>query len=125
EWAEAQIRAMVDSIDPARLHDPQLPAIGRPWPALPWATYERLRGESEYAAWLAAFGFRANHFTVAVHALPSRPTLAEVNARIEAAGIPLNQAGGAIKGDPAALLEQSSTLAAPVRVDFADGPRTI
>ena len=34
------------------------------WPAADFQVYERLRAESEYAAWVAAFGIRANHFTV-------------------------------------------------------------
>ena len=31
--------------------------------------YEKLRTESEYAAWLYIHGFRANHFTVSVNGL--------------------------------------------------------
>lgn len=124
-WSLATLRGLLDAIDAGRLDAAPLAALGRPWPALAWDTYERLRGESEYAAWLAAFGFRANHFTVAVHALRTLAGVAEVNALVEAAGIPLLRAGGVIKGGPADRLEQSSTLAAPTVVDFADGPRTI
>lgn len=124
-WAEARIRGLVDAVDPALLGRPELCASGRPWPALPFADYERLAAESEYAAWVAAFGYRANHFTVSVNRLRTIAEVAEINALVEAAGIPLNQAGGPIKGGPEVLLEQSSTLAAPVTVDFAEGPRTI
>lgn len=124
-WGVATLRGLVDAVDPEVLAAASLAALGRPWPSVSWDTYERLRGESEYAAWLAAFGFRANHFTVAVHALRTLGGVAEVNALVEAAGIPLLRAGGVIKGGPADRLEQSSTLAAPARVDFADGPRII
>lgn len=93
---------------------------GRPWtPTL--ADYETLRSESEYAAWLAAFGFRANHFTVDVGALKTITSLGEMNELVRALGFELNTAGGEIKGSPDVYLEQSSTLAAQVAVAFEDG----
>jgi hypothetical protein len=97
------------------------PAAGRPW-KLAYDLYERLRTESEYAAWMAAFGFRANHFTVAVNALTTFADLRAFNEFLKANGFALNAAGGEIKGSPQDLLEQSSTLASQVRVDFTDGP---
>jgi Domain of unknown function (DUF1338) len=97
-----------------------LPWAGRPW-RLTHATYRQLLAESEYAAWVAAFGFRVNHFTVDVGALTSLTSLAEVNAFVRAAGFALNTSGGEIKGGPAELLEQSSTLADVCEVTFDDG----
>ncbi|CAN5389792.1 DUF1338 domain-containing protein [soil metagenome] len=106
----------------------QLPAgFGRrtdlPWAGRPWqctrADYDALLAESEYAAWLAAFGFRVNHFTVAVNALTTFPGLAELDAFLVAEGIRLNAAGGEIKGSPADFLEQSSTMADTIAVDLA------
>jgi hypothetical protein len=93
---------------------------GRPWP-LARATYEALLAESEYAAWVAAFGFRVNHFTVDVSKLNTFEGLAAVNAFLRASGFRLNEAGGAIKGTAADRLEQSSTLADAIDVDFTDG----
>lgn len=104
--------------------DRPLCLAGRPW-TVRSDDYDRLIEESEYAAWMAAFGFRVNHFTVAVHALPSFDDLASVNRVIEEAGHRLNPSGGTIKGSPGVGLEQSSTLAGPVEVDFADGPRVV
>jgi hypothetical protein len=95
-----------------------LPWSGRPWP-LRRAEYESLLIESEYAAWVAAFGFRVNHFTVAVNGLTTFPDLESLNAFLVDHGFALNQAGGAIKGAPAQLLEQSSTLADSIVVDLA------
>jgi hypothetical protein len=92
---------------------------GRPW-QVTRATYEALLAESEYAAWVAAFGFRVNHFTVAVDALTTFAGLAELNAFLVAHGFQLNAAGGAIKGTPADGLEQSSTRADAIEVAFAD-----
>jgi hypothetical protein len=87
--------------------------------------YETLRRESEYAAWLAAFGFRANHFTVDVNALKTFESLGELNRFLKDQGHRLNTSGGEIKGSPEDLLEQSSTLAGEVEVRFSDGRKRI
>lgn len=104
--------------------DPAFLASGRPWD-LSFADYETLIAESEYAGWLAALGFRANHFTVSVNQLPGFDSVAAVNARLKAEGFVLNSAGGDIKGSPAVMLEQSSTMADRVPVAFSDGSHAI
>jgi hypothetical protein len=96
-----------------------LPWAGRPW-RVTHAEYTALLAESEYAAWVAAFGFRVNHFTVDVNALSTFPDLAALNAFLVEHGFVLNDAGGAIKGTPAELLEQSSTRADSIEVAFDD-----
>jgi hypothetical protein len=95
-----------------------MPWAGRPW-SVRRAEYESLLLESEYAAWVAAFGFRVNHFTVSVNGLTTFPDLQSLNAFLIDHGFALNQAGGAIKGTPAQRLEQSSTLADTIAVDLA------
>lgn len=100
---------------------PDLPWAGRPW-RVRRAEYESLLLESEYAAWVAAFGFRVNHFTVLVNALTTFPDLESLNAFLVDHGFALNAAGGAIKGTPAQRLEQSSTIADSIEVDF-DGEK--
>lgn len=97
-----------------------LPYAGRPW-RLRRAEYESLRLASEYAAWVGAFGFRVNHFTVNVNALTTFPDLESLNAFLIEHGFRLNDAGGAIKGTPAEHLEQSATLADSIVVELADG----
>lgn len=96
-----------------------LPWAGRPW-TLRHADYQALLAESEYAAWMAAFGFRVNHFTVDVGSLHTFPDLPALNAFLVEHGFTLNDAGGAIKGTPADCLEQSSTRADSVAVTFDD-----
>jgi len=96
-----------------------LPWAGRPW-AVTRGEYESLLAESEYAAWVAAFGFRVNHFTVSVNALTTFPDLPSLNAFLIEHGFTLNESGGAIKGTVAERLEQSSTRADSVQVEFAD-----
>ncbi len=110
---------LLNQISPAFLADPFWCAAGRPW-NLARADYEALARASEYAAWLAAFGFGANHFTVSANALHTFASLRELNAFLQAQGFALNADGGEIKGGPEVYLEQSSTLAPAVRVGFAD-----
>ena len=77
--------------------------------------------ESEYAAWLAAWGYRANHFTVSINALPGFDNLEQVNQVLHQRGFALNINGGEIKGGPEVYLAQSATLADEAEVAFLDG----
>ncbi|WKN45765.1 DUF1338 domain-containing protein [Tunicatimonas pelagia] len=93
---------------------------GRPW-EVSNETYEQLRTKSEYAAWMAAHGYRPNHFTVFVNALNSFSDIREVNEFIKQNGFKMNDSGGEVKGSKDVYLEQSSTLADTVEVNFSDG----
>lgn len=119
--AEAQelIRGLVAQVPAGFGAREDLAWAGRPW-RLPHATYQRLLEESEYAAWMAAFGFRVNHFTVDVRALSSFGSLPELNEFLQAQGFALNASGGIVKGTLADRLEQSSTLADTAEVVFDD-----
>lgn len=97
---------------------------GRLWD-INFQDYEILRKESEYASWMYIYGFCANHFTVFVNYLKTFNTLEEVNDFLKANGFTLNDAGGEIKGSPEELLEQSSTVADLVDIDFGDGIKQI
>lgn len=119
------VGSLMRQVDPGTLPAEATVLGGTPWNPIMYDTYERLRRESEYAAWVAAFGFRANHFTISVNALESFASLAELNAFLKDNGFVLNDAGGEIKGSPADYLEQSSTLAAPYPMRFADGTAEI
>ena len=101
-------------------NDPAFLGSGRHW-EVSYADYRRLLDESEYAGWLAALGYRANHFTVSVNRLAGFDSVAAVNARLKAEGFVLNSSGGEIKGSPEVMLEQSSTMADRVPVPFSDG----
>ncbi len=116
--AQAIIAKLVAQLPAGFAHRAELPWAGRPWQCTR-ADYEALLAESEYAAWLAAFGFRVNHFTVAVNALTTFAGLPELDAFLVAEGFTLNTVGGAIKGSPADRLEQSSTRADTIAVDLA------
>lgn len=124
--AEAQliIRRCTDSVhdeltSPAAFHS------GRPWEPLPFADYERLARESEYAAWLCALGLRANHFTVSVNALRRFTSIPAVLDFVEQQGYVVNTSGGRVKGSADVYLEQGSTMADRRPVSFADGTHVV
>jgi hypothetical protein len=91
------------------------------WRTPTLADYERLKKESEYAAWVIYNRYYLNHFTVSVHNLPRDNTIDEFNIYLERHGFKLNSAGGKAKKSPDGLLIQSSTVAAFVEAEFDDG----
>lgn len=92
---------------------------GRLW-SVSYDDYETLAKQSEYAAWMSAHGFCANHFTVLVNQLKTLDSLEELNELLISEGFAMNQEGGLIKGSADVYLEQSSTLASVVDVNFTD-----
>lgn len=113
------IHRLIGQIDFQRVSDDEFCYSGRPW-VVSYTDYLQLLEESEYAAWMAAFGYRPNHFTVLVNALESHQSLEEVNQLLLQHGHALNDSGGLIKGSQEVFLEQSSTLANKVLVQFND-----
>lgn len=92
------------------------------WPTPTWAEYERLRRESEFAAWVIYNRYYLNHFTIAVHNLPAPyDRLERFNAFLEDRGFTLNDSGGTVKTSADGKLLQSSTVAAMVDASFDDG----
>ncbi len=85
------------------------------------ATYVKLAQESEYASWVYAYGFRPNHFTVSINHLKHFTDIKKLNEFIKNNSFVLNASGGEIKGTPEELLEQSSTMASEINLQFADG----
>ncbi len=118
------IARLLESVSEALPSQPDFFVAGRLWP-LSFGEYQRLAASSDYAAWVAAFGFRPNHFTVDVNALRTFGSLADLDTFIKRSGFALNASGGEIKGSPGELLEQSSTMANLVDVTFSDGTHRI
>lgn len=111
---------MINEIPVNQEKSPDFTAAGRPW-RVSIQEYQRLLQESDYAAWVAAFGYRPNHFTVFINDLKRFSDLVELNQFLKDNGYKLNSSGGEIKGSPAVCLEQSSTLANNIEVKFEDG----
>ncbi|WP_206486465.1 DUF1338 domain-containing protein [Thalassotalea sp. G2M2-11] len=116
---QAIIKKLVAQLDEETINHPSFLYSGQQW-QVSFADYQTLLAESEYAAWLAAWGYRANHFTVSVNHLVNFEHLADVNNTLKDAGFALNTTGGEIKGDKAVKLEQSSTMADKITVEFSD-----
>jgi hypothetical protein len=122
--ARSMLAGLINQVPRAFLARWDWCAGGRPWDP-DFTTFEALERESEYAAWMSAFGFRANHFTVSANALRTFPDLAALNVFIKANGFRLNASGGEIKGSREIFLEQSSTLANEADADFQGVKRKV
>lgn len=119
-----EMNKLVDQIPDSQLQKDEFVMSGRPWP-MSYALFQKLAAESEYASWVAAHGFRPNHFTVNVNQLKKFGNLPDLNAYIEKNGFTLNKSGGVIKGTPAVFLEQSSTMASEIPVAFSEGTHQV
>lgn len=119
------VKEVLNSCDPEAFTNPELVLAGRVWGVPSYSLYSLLREESEYAAWMYVYGFRANHFTINVNDLFDFKTLESLNTFLENNGWNLNASGGKIKGTPEQLLEQSSTLGDIQEIEFLEGKREI
>jgi len=115
------IKRITGQIPLSDIKSDELIYAGRTWEKPSFEVYNKLKEESEYAAWVYVFGFCANHFTVSVNYLKKHNSVEKVNSLLKSNGFLINDAGGEIKGTPQELLEQSSIKAGIVRIDFAEG----
>lgn len=115
------IKECVDQIPEDQIFGNEIIFGGNLWGTPSFSVYEKLRAESEYAAWVYVYGFCANHFTVSINHLKKLTTIQQVNQFLKDNGFILNASGGEIKGTPEELLEQSSTKAGILKVKFVEG----
>ena len=118
------VSSLMACVSADQVQQPNFFYSGRPW-NVNASQYETLLEESDYGAWVAAIGYRPNHFTVFVNHLKKYSDLETLNDFLKSKGFKLNASGGEIKGTPQVFLEQSSTLANRVEVEFTDGKREI
>ncbi|MEW6997894.1 DUF1338 domain-containing protein [Colwelliaceae bacterium BS250] len=116
---QAIINRLVAQVDESKVSDDNFLYSGTHW-QLSSSEYKTLLNESEYAAWLAAWGYRANHFTVSINHLNDFDCILAVNDLVKNGGFKLNAVGGEVKGDVGVKLEQSSTMADMATVTFSD-----
>jgi hypothetical protein len=114
-----KIDNIIAQIDAKAVSEPNFTFSGKTWD-IDSQTYEELKKESDYGAWLSAIGYRPNHFTVYINKLNSFHEVAELNTFLKENGFSLNDSGGEIKGSKEVFLEQSSTLADSIEVEFSD-----
>ncbi len=116
------VREKLDSLPDETYKSPEMVYSGSLWGKIPFGVYEKLRQESEYAAWTLVYGYRANHFAIKVNELKNFESLQEVNAFVKKHGYLMNNASGSeIYGASEELLEQSATKAEIIPFGFSDG----
>jgi hypothetical protein len=120
-FLQETIKSTINSVNDEIYHSDDLIFAGSLFKNPSFEIYNKLRAESEYAAWLYVFGFRANHFTISINALKKYNTIEKVNEFVKKNGFLLNSAGGEIKGTKEELLQQSSTMADKVKIKFSEG----
>lgn len=129
EACTRSLRDMIGSLtrgfDPGRCTPEDFALGGRLWNPILHEVYDRLREESKYAAWLAAFGFRAHRFAILVNALEGHRTLADINDWLAAHRLePLSAASdpsSVVRGSAERGLERASTRAIPTALRLGDG----
>ncbi|MFP5386442.1 MAG: DUF1338 domain-containing protein [Bacteriovoracia bacterium] len=124
ESLQKTINDLVSQIPAGKENQFDFVSGGRPW-KVSAKTYQDLLKESDYAAWVAAFGYRPNHFTVFINNLKKYSEIKDLNEFLKSNGFKLNASGGEIKGSKEVCLEQSSTLANNIEVEFDDGKLSI
>ena len=115
------INTVIDKVEPKTWISDDLIFSGSVFGVVSFDTYEKLRAESEYAAWMYVQGFRANHFTVSLNSLERFAGIEEVNKYLIDNGFKMNTSGGVVMGSQEQLLKQSSTMAEIVSCSFSEG----
>ncbi|EKD54358.1 MAG: hypothetical protein ACD_60C00090G0007 [uncultured bacterium] len=122
---QATVNACIQQIPADALYSEEFLTAGTFWQPLSYTLYKKLLTESEYAAWMYAFGFCANHFTVNINQFHTLKEINELNSFLIKNQFTLNTSGGLVKGTPQDYLEQSSTMAEEVSVKFIEGTYNI
>ncbi len=120
-FLKEKVKEILNQIDYTKYNSDNMIFAGRIWDLPSYETYQKLIEESEYAGWLYYNGFCANHFTVSINSLKKLDSLQKVNSFLEENGFRINTSGGAIKGTPEELLEQSSIMADKHFGEFTEG----
>lgn len=125
EYLQNVVKSTVNNVPEKYLNSKELIFAGNVWGTPDYNTYIKLRNESEYAAWVYVYGFRANHFTVNINALKKYNSIEKVNQLLKDNKFILNSSGGEIKGTKEELLQQSSIIANHISTEFKDGVYSI
>ena len=120
-FLQETVKGLIDAIPSEMIGSDDLIYAGNIWGTPSYEVYETLRKESEYAAWLYVYGFRANHFTVSINGLEKYDNIHKVNQFVKDNGFIINGSGGEVKGTPEELLEQSSIMAGILPIKFKEG----
>ena len=119
------INKKIDEIDIKSISDANFLTSGIPWSPIDYKTYKKIQIESDYASWVLALGYIANHFTVSVTDCSYFNDLAQLNSYLKDNGFEINSSGGEIKGSKDQGLEQSSIMSKEIKVKFSDGIHSV
>ncbi|HEC43541.1 MAG TPA: DUF1338 domain-containing protein [Bacteroides sp.] len=97
-WLQEQIHQSIDKVNTDIWKSDELIFSGNVFGVPSYNIYEKLRIESEYAAWLYIHGFRANHFTVSVNSLNGFRGIEDVNKFLKDNGYLMNSKGNLFSG---------------------------
>lgn len=125
DYLQETLREKIDEIPEELLGTNDIIYAGRPWGQPSYKVYEKLREESEYAAWMYTYGYQANHFTIFINELKHFNSVEQVNSFLKEHGFNMNTSGGEVKGSPEKGLEQSSIKANRIDVSFSEGVKKI
>ncbi len=124
-YLQSTVKRLVKRIPINIIASDYLISSGNNWGEPSYEVYEQLRSESEYAAWVYINGFIANHFTISVNHLKSIKSIYELNDFLKSNGFMMNNPKQEVQGSPEELLEQSSTKAELVKVEFQEGTHEV
>ncbi|MCK5222533.1 MAG: DUF1338 domain-containing protein, partial [Candidatus Aminicenantes bacterium] len=79
EYLQDVVKQSIDKIPEELFGSGKLIYSGNLWGPPSFEIYNKLKVESEYAAWLYVYGFCANHFTVSINHLSNFRKIEEVN----------------------------------------------
>ena len=80
------INRLVDELSNKAIEQFDFCNYGTPWNMITEDTYNFLKEESEYAAWVATFGFIVNHFTISINDCDTFENLEQVNSFLKENG---------------------------------------
>ncbi len=120
-FLQTTVKEIIAKIPESVLNSKEIILAGNQWGKPSYEVYQKLREESEYAAWLYVNGFTVNHFTVSVTHLDKLNDIYAVNEFLKNQGYLMNDGAGEVQGTPEELLEQSSVKAELQDIEFMEG----
>ncbi len=88
---QATVNLLVSHISADQVQQTDFFYSGRPW-NVSLSQHETLLGESDYGAWMAAIGYRPNHFTVSINNLKKYSDIHTLNDFLKSKGFRIRAA---------------------------------
>jgi hypothetical protein len=118
------LHQLISQIPAADLPRDDFCVSGRHW-KIDYDSYQQLQRCSGYAAWIAAFGFRAHHYALLINSLSLYDSIDDLNDYLLEQGFRLDCENGLVQGSEDEYLEQSATTPGITEVKFSNGSAQI